>query len=559
MIKLELALDDKNRPKLTWNNELNKNLSYKVYRRRVARTSGDMIEDEGFKIISSFNIDDDKNLGKVIKVLHVYDHLDEEIEFTNFLNNKEIIDKGMVIYKWVNESAIDSKFGFGFGKVEVISVSFEDFISDPNSYLYDSLMYPLHDVLCLGFNIEKYSIELDSNTIGSIEDYIKDGNGIITTRDFISGLVGSRNQLGSLRSYFNIRVGIWHESNYQADLEIGVGYEADKLYIHKSSEICLSPWVIGSVGDVLDIKETQTSSQFAYGDVWLKFYAPKVTPLGNLTGFFLDKGNFYVTAHNNCAMIMINQSDEILDVEKKILVNTIFHVNQKTTYTELVDTTGVDNAPPMKPSINDYYIDALNSKLGFKLSSSDTGVLFEYYVEGVEHLSGEVLRSNVVLGKSESFVRDFYFSLNRSIDVFDNVFEKSDSEVVQFTDIPNGNYIFRSYCDDYSNNKSRIDEFIVYVPTHEEYSKRNERNIPNMQRVNNRLRGPQESQKAHGFYQMANKNLKDLRDAIDKLEDSYKNLEQVDKTSNVIFSNVKNEIKSQIKELKSEKYLTDFK
>lgn len=553
MISLTCGKDNLNRPKLTWTDSTNKDHTYQAFRKRVAYTNGDATNIGDFEPIQAFNVEDELNLGKGIKVLHIYQASGESDFFQTYMGDTVSYDTGRSIYKWIKEFTPLSKTGVGLGKVEVSSTTFDEFLFNPLDTLFVSGDIPKYDVICMGFSENVIEAELTEESLSYIKEAINQKVGFIISSDFISGDVGTTGQMSELRNLFDIRIGAWYNTSKGADLQVGASFEGNKIEVSKSSEISFYPWKIGSIGEVFDIKETSTASQFAYGYKWFSLHSPTLTPVGNLTSFFLERGNFYVTAKDHCAMLMTGKHKNITDTEKKILVNTIFHVNQRTKKMEIVDVSGVDDAPPSTPQITNYIIDVYDKTVKFSVDALDIGTMFEYYVTATERLSEITLKSNVVTGKSVSEVDKYFYKMHLMGE--DKEYETTTSKEITITEVESGNYIFKVYCQDRTNNISKVKEMLLYVPRVEEIEIKKTKRVPNMQRVNNRYRGPHESIKISDFYMQCYKNVSDLQAEFNYIDTRYKEVCVQGNVQNVNFIHLNNTVRDQIKNKKSRKYL----
>ena len=245
------------------------------------------------------------------------------------------------------------KNGYGKGIITVDYVSITDFNSRPDTYLKGSDGNYKYDVIFFGTWDVNGGSDLSATSASATERFIKSGRGCILGHDTI--YYPAHPNFCDLAKYFNITV----VSDYY-------GSTRSQVEITKKGLFTNYPWYIGGVGKILDIPEAHPLSQYAKGDIWLKFVG------GTYTGC----NNFYLTTYNNCAMIQTGHSTgQATDDEQKILANLIFYCNQLifNTY-KTRDRSAQDFANPNAPT-------ATLSGNTYNFSGTDNGSTYHYYVE----------------------------------------------------------------------------------------------------------------------------------------------------------------------------------
>ena len=217
--------------------------------------------------------------------------------------------------------------GYGKGKIQVVSVSLNDFNKEPNQWLKlgDKWNY---DVIFFGMWDGNAGIPLEEEAANAVEAFIKDNGSCILTHDRIGPYLG-KTGFNKLREYFGIKVGKWNNSPY-GDYNNQWAYFSSKVKISKTGSLTTYPWKIGEINTVLTIPETHTSSNAAYKDnVWLELCDGRYE-FGKEPDE-LHKANysdtFYLSIKGKCAVIQAGHSINATNSdEKKIIANLIFYL-----------------------------------------------------------------------------------------------------------------------------------------------------------------------------------------------------------------------------------------
>ena len=254
--------------------------------------------------------------------------------------------------------------GYGKGIIKVDSVYIDDFNNNPNAYLSKTNGKWNYDVLFLGTLDSNNSKDLSAASKSLTESYINDGGGCIFGHDTIRwdtyNTAGALPNFTSLAKYVNIT-----QNSYWAE---GKSNASTSVKIIKKGLFTTYPWNIGEIGTVLKIPAAHSVGQSGNGDIWLEFVNQTAIPEG-------DKGNFYLTTYNNCAMIQTGHSNgAATEDEQKIIANLIFYNYQLSEATSVTDNSAMDTTAPNKPKVTEK-----DSK--FYFSATDNGTTYKHKIE----------------------------------------------------------------------------------------------------------------------------------------------------------------------------------
>lgn len=254
--------------------------------------------------------------------------------------------------------------GYGKGIIKVDSVYIDDFNNNPNAYLSKTNGKWNYDVLFLGTWDSNNSKDLSAASKSLTELYINDGGGCIFGHDIIRwdtyNTAGALPNFTSLAKYVNIT-----QNSYWAE---GKSNASTSVKIIKKGLFTTYPWNIGEIGTVLKIPAAHSVGQSGNGDIWLEFVNQTAIPEG-------DKGNFYLTTYNNCAMIQTGHSNgAATEDEQKIIANLIFYNYQLSEATSVTDNSAMDTTAPNKPKVTEK-----DSK--FYFSATDNGTTYKHKIE----------------------------------------------------------------------------------------------------------------------------------------------------------------------------------
>lgn len=509
---------------LTWSNSSDKEFNYTVHRRKVSDSLKIKQYNEEFKPIG---MNSDYN----ISVLNLHPNCGDIITFNDYTGATVTIRESEMLQKWIYEHTDESSNGYGLGKINIHSKSISEFNIDPSEILFNQNETAKYDVVCIGFydtaNYTNKAEQFTETSLNIIKKYINDGYGVILGHDILSSYFGTQSNLGPIRDLFDIKLGQGDNNKESSfDYDFPFSYRGNKLKVEKPGGLIIHPWYIGSIADEIDISESHTSSQLTLNsDIWLSFVTKDVTGEENLNEYLKMRANSYLSTFKSTSLIQIGNNFDITNIEKKILVNLIFHSKQITKDKFYVDKT-YDDENPSIPIINNYYLNEESHTATFDYRAEDIGVIVQYYVQAKNIATGEKEISNIVEVLFSSGIKCYKYQLNQ-IPIQENEEKHEDYEWIETTDrvviseeLKKGYYKFKIIAIDNSLNKSDMKEITFFMPgtVAREKSKASIR-YPNAKVLNNRYRGPHESVKANNVMLQARANLNTLRKIINKLDE----------------------------------------
>lgn len=265
--------------------------------------------------------------------------------------------------------------GYGKGIISVDSVYINDFNSNPNKYLKDSLGDYKYDVIFFGTWDMNFRIDLNSTSKTAVESYIKSGRGCIFGHDTV--INKDFPYFGSFRSYLDC-------TSFRTTTHRGVfngganssGFNAvtggtSTIMVAKKGLITNYPWSIGPIGTKLTIPSSHASNYPTDATIWFRFYCDAYSPEEMST-----TENYFLSTKNNCAYVATGHSiGKATEDEQKVLANLVFYMNQLCfNKYNLKDASAQDIA---KPSVVTATVS--NGKVSF--SATDNGSTYSYYVE----------------------------------------------------------------------------------------------------------------------------------------------------------------------------------
>lgn len=509
--------------RLSWKDTGGGNYSYRVFRRKVSNSLGTNEVQEEFVPIGVFDIEDATDS---VSILNLHPNCGNPVTFIDHLGQEKVIKQSEYLQKWMLEATEEAPAGYGLGRMSITSCPISEFNVEPEKRLFYENGVAKYDVVCVGFydsaNRTNLKEQLTVAAVEEIRKFIDEGYGVLASHDYIGGAIGINSGLGIIRDLFGVTIGQWGTGGV-FDHTFTSKFESNKLEISKSGSLMLYPWSVGTLEDEIKITQTHTTSQFTHSDIWLSFKDPTITGEAYLDDSYKRLGNCYLTTKKSTAMTQVGHTHNIQNVEKKILANTIFSLKQNTDKRSFIDSYGIDDEKPIQPSIIKHYIDEDQALTTFDFRCEDVGVNVEYYVEGSNKRTSKREQSNIVKTSFTSGLDKYKYKLNRIES--DIVNERSDEwqetkdKTITLMDLDRGYYSFQIFAVDKSLNKSNIKEVIFYMPGKvvREKSPATTK-YPNVQRVNNRYRGPHESKKANDVIAQVIYNVNNLKDIIKDLE-----------------------------------------
>lgn len=372
---------------LEWEMNDPKNKIFKVYQKKE--------NSEIWETISTFDFDSEV---EPIKVLNVYPEAGEmdipNVTFRYLDGTTKILPKSASLKVWMeggSRTENDTTIYYEpYGKnpktgqqlINVTLVDTEHFNEEPEMiWNYDVVMFGTWD------SNGRQSPDIDA--IKVVEQYIKEGNGILTGHDTLSTLPEFVDTFCTLRNYFNIELG-WigdeeTDSKYH-DIEANWGHSSETVKVERNGMLTNFPWEL-PLGAELTVPKTHTISNAAHGNVWMDFINGDKMAYGDIQNYYNAGGNgdasYYLTTWNNTAMIQTGHSNcNSTADERMVLANTLFYLKQKTGNTSSIDNSAQDMKAPDAPIIDARNI--LEDKTKISFNAKDNGSKYEYYVEAFD-------------------------------------------------------------------------------------------------------------------------------------------------------------------------------
>ena len=440
MIRLDWAMDDKN------------NKTFKVYQKKPGSNE--------FQTISMTDLDKSKK----VKVLNIYPvgsgayNIPNQASGATDLAGK--VEKSSASLKeWVKD--------YGMGLIDVDSINQNDFDADPQKWLKNSDGTYKYDVIAVGFwNIGETEQHLSDNSIEYIREFIQSGRGVLTGHHHL-GLWDLNSGMNRLKDEFGVKFVVetdWDKRDNLSEEEKSkidyilpevsknryssrYWYNSDKVKAEKKGLLLNYPYNISEEGRIFNIPFSHNANDFVTGDVWLSFipgngyYGNNDEPVKNITQLpdgTVGTKSAYLSTYNNTALIQTGHSGLTngtliaTEDEKKILVNTLFYLNQLSNENYLDDYSGQDiNAPNMPQIYEHKFTEDGFIELNFN-SVIDNGSTYEYYVESQNKDNNNLTLSNVITETITSGLKGYSYVVdNNPNTVPDNTIEQSTNETLK--------------------------------------------------------------------------------------------------------------------------------
>lgn len=345
-----------------------------------------------------------------VKVLNIYPPVGDPVTFTNWKGQRFTLPKAASLKRWMEEPNAEHPKGYGMGLIDVDAVPIPDFNANPVKYLKNPDGSWKYDVIFNGSWDVNAGYDLNAKSLPVVEEFIRSGRGYLTGHDTMFGDRFVNTYTRKLRQFFRIKVG--HPWDWWDALPGEIDYKdpkqqpyyptwfgGTKVKIIKKGLLTNYPWKIGEPGTILTVPNSHSTSQYAFGDVWLvytNYYTIPSPPHDDDPVDSSGTGNFYLTTWCNTAMIQTGHSNcEATPDEQKIIANTLFYLAQVTDGTSWDDHSAQDVAPP-DPVAG---IQTNPVPGGIEITwqrPKDNGNTYYYYVQAINKATGDRLNSAVV-------------------------------------------------------------------------------------------------------------------------------------------------------------------
>ena len=409
-IDLDLTAEAKpaeNMIRLDWNGL--DNHTYQVFQKKE--------DSDEFQSISMTDL----NKSKQVQVLNIYPinghtstsgTIPTDTPFTTWDGETLTLPQSARLKRWMEEPNSEHPRGYGQGIIEVTPIPIDQFNSNYQTILKNTDGSWKYDVIMIGSwdGRGNTTPTISNAAVDLISEFIDSGRGVLAGHDTIGYTQGTQSGLGRIREKFNIKVGHWKGSGTpDTDHNYFSGFTSTKVNLQRKGLLSNYPWDLGSPGTIFNVPLTHTTSNFAYGDIWMNLSDPDpyddVDPQKQHTpDHLIPYAQFYLTTWNNTAMIQTGHSEgQATPDEQKILANTLFYLNQLSSDNYLNDHSGQDVKAPEKPSIKS----TQSTTDGFvELTFNpfvDQESIYEYYVKAT-HKNGNsnaispVVRETITTG-----------------------------------------------------------------------------------------------------------------------------------------------------------------
>ncbi|WP_315073748.1 Ig-like domain-containing protein [uncultured Clostridium sp.] len=284
--------------------------------------------------------------------------------------------------------------GYGKGLISVDEVTLPNFNTNPTSYMKDSNGNWKYDVIYFGAYDSNNSIDISTTAKDLVETYIKSGYGVLFGHDTLC-----YTNFKLLASYVNINTNI---TGFYGNTTVNVA---------KEGLLTNYPWSVGSIGTQLTVPLSHSNTQFAMGDIWMKYTSNSISSVTEVTSLDGKTGtnNFYLTTWNNCAMIQTGHSNGTATPdEQKLLANTLFYLAQLTSNTSCDDHKGQDLTAPDKIIVSGASNDDKNLNITYS-KPNDNGTKYDYYVKATNGDAANDITSNTVSAINTSGIAGYSY------------------------------------------------------------------------------------------------------------------------------------------------------
>lgn len=291
---------------------------------------------------------------------------------------------------------------------------------------YDIVVIGIWDASGVGFTSEIPQHECNtfsSELVNELRAYLDAHYSIILTHDFLGPSTRTDMNLGPLRGYFGVKTGRGTESVVDKDCR---GVAMTENWQTRSQTVDVVQ--IGALTDYprevsqtsFSCKRTHTCGNIATGKIWMTLR--DVNSYDDVAfrydGSCYPKGfeTSYVSTYNNTAFIQLGHSEAIGTTdERKVFVNLIHLMKQRTKQTSAVDQGPVDTEPPTVPNCTCLFEDE-SDRFVVKCEATDQESLYLYKVVGYDENNTVVNSSEEVEVDAASGFSHFMYLANKNSD-----------------------------------------------------------------------------------------------------------------------------------------------
>lgn len=280
--------------------------------------------------------------------------------------------------EWMTEPLEGEDIPAGKDLMNITSVNFSDFNSEPEKYMYDEDGSWKYDVIFFGASDCNSGYDLSEESYAVTRKFADTGRGVLLGHDTVSGSL----QPICSRPFFN---------KFADDLGLIVKFNeldngmSDKATVVKKGLLTGYPWTLSGE---LNVPEWHTSNQYCNkGTEWLIWNGERLTD--EETG---AKAAFYLATRNNFGIIQTGHSEGNTTVdERKVLANTLFYLYQNTSNTSTADNAFYDTDAPANIHLLDASVSG--NVMSLNVQAEDKPTVYEYYAKA--KLGSNSIKSNI--------------------------------------------------------------------------------------------------------------------------------------------------------------------
>ena len=267
--------------------------------------------------------------------------------------------------KWMTEPLNGEDTPAGKGLMNIDSVQFSDFNSDPGKYMYDEYGSWKYDVVFFGSADCNGSYDLNEESYAVTSKFAESGRGVLFGRDTVC--VTEPCHFENFARFADDLGIVLRDSPTSESQDITTAR------VVKSGVMTAFPWNVS--GDIT-IPPCHSSGQYnVSGTEWILLDTERRKD--SETG---GQNSFYLVTKNNFGFIQTGYSTgQITDDERKVLANTLFYLYQNTGNIQMVDNAVLDLDAPEKIRVLDASVSG--NTMNINIQAEDKGTVYEYYAK----------------------------------------------------------------------------------------------------------------------------------------------------------------------------------
>ena len=300
--------------------------------------------------------------------------------------------------KWMTEPLNGEDTPAGKGLMNIDSVQFSDFNSDPGKYMYDEYGSWKYDVVFFGSADCNGSYDLNEESYAVTSKFAESGRGVLFGRDTVC--VTEPCHFENFARFADDLGIVLRDSPTSESQDITTAR------VVKSGVMTAFPWNVS--GDIT-IPPCHSSGQYnVSGTEWILLDTERRKD--SETG---GQNSFYLVTKNNFGFIQTGHSTgQITDDERKVLANTLFYLYQNTGNIQTVDNAVLDLDAPEKIRVLDASVSG--NTMNINIQAEDKGTVYEYYAKAF--LGNNSVKTNIAKETVISGIAGFLIKVTDSED-----------------------------------------------------------------------------------------------------------------------------------------------